>query len=94
VKEYNLSDVGWLMQNTYKDTLKFVVRESMKGLKKNTRHVVEHQGTLCHIQRHTLPVAGYAFVNKGYPARIVYNLLQKALSIFIEKTDELWRKAK
>jgi hypothetical protein len=83
-----------MMKNTYKDTLKFVVRESMKGLQKNTRHTVEHQGTLCHIQRHAQPVAAYAFVDKDYPIRIAYSLLQRALTIFIERTGESWRQVK
>lgn len=94
IREYNLSDVGFMMKNTYKDTLKFVVRESMKGLGKGTRNTVEHQGTLCHIQRHSQPIAAYAFVDKEYPVRIAYSLLQKVLNVFLEKTGETWRQVK
>jgi synaptobrevin family protein YKT6 len=83
-----------MMKNTYKDTLKFVVRESMRGLQKNTRHTVEHQGTLCHIQRHSQQIAAYAFVDKEYPQRIAFGLLNKALQIFVERTGETWKQAK
>lgn len=94
VREYNLSDVGFMMKGTYKDTLKFVVRESMRGLQKNTRHTVEHQGTLCHIQRHSQTIAAYAFVDKEYPERIAFALLNKALQVFIERTGETWKQAR
>lgn len=94
VREYNLTDVGFMMKGTYKDTLKFVVRESMKGLQRGTRHTVEHQGTLCHIQRHSQPIAAYAFVDKDYPQRIAFGLLNKALQAFINSTGESWKQAK
>ena len=64
LREYELSDMSLGKRNFYKDSLKFVVRESMKGFEKGTRHAVEHQGTLCHIHRHTQPIAAYAFVDK------------------------------
>jgi synaptobrevin family protein YKT6 len=83
-----------MMKNTYKDTMKFVVRESMKGLGKNTRNTVEHEGSLCHIQRHSLPIAAYAFVDKEYPVRIAYSLLNQALQIFVDKTGDAWKQTK
>lgn len=93
-REYELSSVSFMMKNTYKDSMKFVVRESMKGLGKNTRNTVEHQGTLCHIQRHSLPIAAYAFVDKDYPVRIAYSLLNQALQIFVDRTGDMWKETK
>ena len=40
------------------------------------------------------PVAAYAFVSEGYPERVIFAFLNKALDIFFEKFGEKWRNFK
>ena len=37
------------------------------------------------------PVAAYAFVNQGYPDRVVFAFLNKALDAFFEKVGDKWK---
>jgi synaptobrevin family protein YKT6 len=37
------------------------------------------------------PVAAYAFVNQGYPERVVFSFLNKVLDAFFSKVGEKWR---
>lgn len=37
------------------------------------------------------PVAAYAFVNQGYPERVIFAFLNKVLDLFFEKMGDKWR---
>ena len=83
-----------MMRNTAKEPMKFVVRESLKILAKNTRNTVEHEENFCHIQRDSEAIAAYAFCDQDYPRRIAYALLNKALAAFKSKMGDTWKSVK
>jgi len=66
----------------------------MPCIQKNTRNSVVHDDKVCHIQMSHKNVAAYAFVNQGYPERVIFAFLNKILSIFFEKTGDKWRELK
>lgn len=37
------------------------------------------------------PVAAYAFVNQGYPERVVFSFLKKVLAAFFDKVGDKWK---
>lgn len=66
-RDYEVSDISYLLRNEVKNSFKFVVRESFPCIGRNTRNSVVHDDKICHIQMANKPVAAYAFVNQGYP---------------------------
>lgn len=80
-----------MLRNEAKNSFKFVVRESMPCIQKNTRNSVVHDDKVCHIQMSNKNVAAYAFVNQGYPERVIFAFLNKVLNIFFEKVGDKWR---
>jgi synaptobrevin homolog YKT6 len=90
-RDYEVSSVGYLLRNEVKNSFKFVVRESFPCVAKNTRNSVVHEDKVCHIQMSSKPVAAYAFVNQGYPERVIFAFLNKALEVFFDRVGEKWR---
>jgi hypothetical protein len=39
-------------------------------------------------------VAAYAFVNEGYPERVIFAFLNKVLDIFFDKVGDKWKNFK
>lgn len=37
------------------------------------------------------PVAAYAFVNQGYPERVIFAFLNKVLDAFFARVGDKWR---
>lgn len=50
-----------------------------------------HDDKVCHIQMSHKPVAAYAFVNQGYPERVVFDFLKKVLAAFFDKVGDKWK---
>jgi len=61
---------------------------------RNTRNTVIHDDKVCHIQMSNRPVAAYAFVNQGYPERVIFAFLNKALDLFFERFGDKWKQFK
>ena len=40
------------------------------------------------------PVAAYAFVNEGYPERVIFAFLNKVLDLFFERYGDQWKQFK
>lgn len=40
------------------------------------------------------PVAAYAFVNQGYPERVIFAFLNKIIDKFFEKVGDKWKQFK
>jgi len=38
------------------------------------------------------PVIAYAFVNQGYPERVIFGFLNKILDMFFDQMGDKWRK--
>lgn len=90
-RDYQLDAVTWALRSNVKDSFKFLARESLPCLSKHTRHTVAQEDKLCHIQVAKKPVAAYAFVDKDYPKRVVFVLLNKVLEVFFEKVGDKWQ---
>jgi len=68
------------------------VRESFPCIARNTRNTVVHDDKVCHIQMSNKPVIAYAFVNQGYPERVIFGFLNKILDMFFDQMGDKWRK--
>lgn len=90
-RDYQLDSVSWALRNEVKNSFKFLARESMPCLSKYTRHTVQQDDKLCHIQVSKRPVAAYAFVDEAYPQRIIFAFLNKVLDVFFDKVGEKWQ---
>lgn len=90
-RDYEVSDISYLLRNEVKNSFKFVVRESFPCVGRNTRNTVIHDDKVCHIQVSNKPVAAYAFVNQGYPERVIFAFLNKVLDLFFEKMGDKWK---
>ena len=42
-QEYELSTIGMFQRGSFKESFKFIIRESIAGLEKGTRHTVTHE---------------------------------------------------
>ena len=49
---------------------------------------------MVHIHISNRPVAAYAFVNQGYPERVIFAFLNKALDLFFERFGDKWKQFK
>lgn len=71
--------------------MKFVVRNSLSVLPKNTRNTVEHEENVCHIQRDSEAIGAYAFCDKDYPRRIIFAFLNKVIAAFKASMKDTWK---
>lgn len=90
-RDYEVSDISYLLRNEVKNSFKFVVRESFPCIARHSRNTVVHDDKVCHIQMSNKPVAAYAFVNQGYPERVIFAFLNKVLDLFFEKMGDKWK---
>lgn len=93
-QNYEVSSIAYFTRAEAKNSFRFVTREAFSCLPKNSRHSIVHDDKECYAKMSHLPIAAFAFVNSGYPARVAFAFLERVLDHFLEKTKDGWRQVK
>lgn len=88
---FDLSQFGYFQRGSVKEMLLFVVRTIVKRTAPGQRQSVEHQEEyFCHVANRN-GLAAIAVVDREYPARAAFSVLQKVVDDYTEKFGEGWR---
>ena len=84
---------NYFQRGTVREMLVFTSRTIAQRTPENTRQSVEHQEYVAHVYNKGGLVA-IVFVDREYPTRSAFSLLNKVLEEYIEKFSNSWRNAK
>lgn len=86
----DLSNFGYFERSTVKEMLVFVSRTIVKRTQPGQRQSVQHNEYICHVTNRN-GLAAIVFVDREYPVRSAFSVLQKVTDDYIEMFKDSWR---
>lgn len=86
----DLSTFGYFQRGSVKEMLVFVSRTVAKRTQPGQRQTVQNEEYFCHVHNRE-GLVGIAFVDKDYPSRAAFSIVNKVLDDFIEINGTNWR---
>lgn len=91
-KADDLSSFGFFQRSTVKEMLAFVARTCARRTQVGQRQTVQHEEYFCHVYNRD-GLVGIAFVDKDYPARAGFCVVNKIIEDYLASVGEGWRGA-
>jgi hypothetical protein len=86
----DLSSFGYFQRGSVKEMLIFVSRTVAKRTQPGQRQTVQNEEYFCHVHNRD-GLVGIAFVDKDYPSRAAFSIVNKVLDDFVEASGNKWR---
>jgi hypothetical protein len=86
----DLSSFGYFQRGSVKEMLIFVSRTVAKRTQPGQRQTVQNEEYYCHVHNRD-GLVGIAFVDKDYPSRAAFSIVNKVLDDFAEASGNKWR---
>jgi synaptobrevin homolog YKT6 len=86
----DLSNFGYFQRGSVKEMLIFVSRTVAKRTQPGQRQTVQNEEYFCHVHNRD-GLVGIAFVDKDYPSRAAFSIVNKILDDFLEASGNNWR---
>ncbi len=86
----DVSNFGFFQRQSVREMLSFVSRTVVKRTLPGQRQSVQHEEYVCHVHNKD-GLAGIVFVDREYPSRSAFCVVNAVLGQFLEKFGNAWR---